>query len=356
MACPFLVDNNRFQHQKDTPLSSAVHPQLSVIPPDSPDPVTSPDNLALVASDVSDLDGSVRKVKFYRDSNSNGTLEVDTDELLGSDTDSSGGWTWTGSTAAFPLGLNRYFARAQDDAGAWSITATTAGTVDPMPNRAPTDISPSNSVVAENQPSGTAVGTFSTTDPDSGNTFTYELVSGTGSTDNGSFTISGNSLRTAVPFDYEAKNSYSIRVRSTDQGGLYIEKVFTITISQVSSSTSPVYRFWSPVYSRHFYTIDEAERDQVINNYSHVWTYEGVAYYAFTSDTGPDTLPVYRFWSGTLRTHFYTISESERDKLINGYSQIWTYEGVAFYAYAEGQQPSGTTPIYRWPAPEKMCQ
>ena len=48
--------------------------------------------------------------------------------------------------------------------------------------------------IAENQPIGTAVGTFSTTDPDAANTFTYTLVSGTGSTDNASFAIVGGKV------------------------------------------------------------------------------------------------------------------------------------------------------------------
>ena len=97
-------------------------------------------------------------------------------------------------------------------------------------NEAPTDISLSNSSVAENQPVDTAVGDFSTTDPDTGNTFTYTLMAGTGDTDNASFNISGDSLRTSEVFDYDTKNSYSIRVRSADQGGLYFEKAFTITV------------------------------------------------------------------------------------------------------------------------------
>ena len=46
--------------------------------------------------------------------------------------------------------------------------------------------------------------------------FTYTLVTGTGSTDNGSFTINGNQLKTAASFNYETKNSYSIRVCTTD--------------------------------------------------------------------------------------------------------------------------------------------
>ena len=100
-------------------------------------------------------------------------------------------------------------------------------------NSAPTDIALSASSIAENQPVGTAVGTLSSSDPDAGNTFTYSLVSGTGSTDNASFSISGNQLLAAASFDFEAKSSYSIRVRTTDQGGLPFEKVFTITVTDV---------------------------------------------------------------------------------------------------------------------------
>ena len=100
-------------------------------------------------------------------------------------------------------------------------------------NDAPTEISLSNETVAENQSIGTAVGTLSTTDPDVGNTFTYSLVSGTGSTDNASFIINGNTLQTAAMFDYEAKSSYSIRLRTTDQGGLSFEKTFTISVTDV---------------------------------------------------------------------------------------------------------------------------
>ena len=87
------------------------------------------------------------------------------------------------------------------------------------------------------------MGTFSTTDPDAGNTFTYTLVSGTGDTDNGSFTIGGNSLQTAAAFDYEVKNSYSIRVRTTDHGGLSYEQAFTITVTDVNEAptTFPVW-------------------------------------------------------------------------------------------------------------------
>ncbi len=103
-------------------------------------------------------------------------------------------------------------------------------------NSAPTDISLSNSSVGENQPSVTTVGTLNSTDPNSGNTFTYSLVGGTGSAGNGEFSISGNNLLTAASFNYEAQNSYSIRIRSTDQGGLLFEKAFVVTVTNVNEA------------------------------------------------------------------------------------------------------------------------
>lgn len=79
------------------------------------------------------------------------------------------------------------------------------------------------------------MGTFSTTDPDSWDTHTYTLVPGTGSDDNASFTIdAAGNLKTAAVFDFETKSSYSIRVRSTDAGGLWTEKVFTISVTNVN--------------------------------------------------------------------------------------------------------------------------
>ena len=103
-------------------------------------------------------------------------------------------------------------------------------------NDAPTNISASASSVAENAASGTSVGTLSGTDADAGDTFTFTLVSGTGDTDNASFTISGNTLSTAGVFDFETKSSYSVRIRITDAGGLTFEKVFTISVTDVNEA------------------------------------------------------------------------------------------------------------------------
>jgi hypothetical protein len=105
-------------------------------------------------------------------------------------------------------------------------------------NQTPTNLTLSNSNIGENQAIGTLIGNLSTIDPDSGNTFTYSLVTGTGSTDNALFAITGNQLQSNGIFDFETKNSYSIRVKTTDQGGLSYEKQLTIGISNVDEQRS----------------------------------------------------------------------------------------------------------------------
>lgn len=131
-----------------------------------------------------------------------------------------------------------YYVRATDNSGlvttdpATAPAATYSYTV--QLNQAPTDIALAPSSVAEEQPVGTTVGALSTVDPNTDNTFTYSLVSGTGSTDNATFSITGSSLKTAAVFHYVTKSSYSIRVRSTDQGGLFTEKALTVLVTSLS--------------------------------------------------------------------------------------------------------------------------
>ncbi len=100
-------------------------------------------------------------------------------------------------------------------------------------NEAPTNITLSNSTIAENLITNTTIGTLTSSDPDAGDTHTYSLVSGTGSTDNASFNISGIALRSNAVFDFGTKNTYSIRIRSTDGSGANYEKSVTITITDV---------------------------------------------------------------------------------------------------------------------------
>ncbi len=100
----------------------------------------------------------------------------------------------------------------------------------------PTNIALSSTVILENQPVGTTVGTLSSTDPDGLDTFTYSLVSGTGSTDNASFIMTDNTLKANAVFDFETKSSYSVRVRTTDQTGKWFEKVFSVSVTDLNEA------------------------------------------------------------------------------------------------------------------------
>ncbi len=160
--------------------------------------------------------------------------------VAGDGSDDNGSFSIDGSSLRITNSPNyeeksSYAVRIQTSDGTDTYSKAFTITINDI-NDAPTDISLSASSVNENVTANTVVGTFSSTDPDAGNTFTYALVAGDGATDNGSFNISGTSLRIANSPNYESKNSYSIRVRSTDQGGLQYEKAFTITINDVNET------------------------------------------------------------------------------------------------------------------------
>jgi hypothetical protein len=115
----------------------------------------------------------------------------------------------------------------------------------------PTNISLSNSSINEQLPAGTTIGTFSTTDPDVGNTFTYSFCGGA---DDASFSISGNTLRSAAVFNWVTKRSYSICVRSTDNTALSTTKTFTINVNKTTATFQDVpTNYWAWMFVERLY-------------------------------------------------------------------------------------------------------
>ncbi len=97
--------------------------------------------------------------------------------------------------------------------------------------RPPTDLTLAASPVVENSPAGTVVGSLSATDPNVGDTFTYELLSDGTALDNRYFEISGDQLLVKSGFnrDFETDPSaLSIRIRVIDSAGNTFEKSFSI--------------------------------------------------------------------------------------------------------------------------------
>jgi hypothetical protein len=89
---------------------------------------------------------------------------------------------------------------------------------------APDGLVLSRTTIAENLPPDTLIGTFTTLDPDVGDTHTYILVENPLDL----FAIVNNQLFATQTFDFEAGSQRQIRVRTTDSTGAWLERNFTI--------------------------------------------------------------------------------------------------------------------------------
>jgi hypothetical protein len=95
-------------------------------------------------------------------------------------------------------------------------------------NRTPNGATLSNDVFFAEQPSGLLVGTLQPIDYDDPNqegSYSYNLVDGPGSTDNGKFNLTGNKLETGrlIP-----EGNFSIRIRITDSSSAFAENIFQL--------------------------------------------------------------------------------------------------------------------------------
>ena len=107
------------------------------------------------------------------------------------------------------------------------IGITVAGSGANLP---PTDISLTNSSVAENSAAGTVVGALSDVDPDAGDLASFTLLDD----DGGRFAIVNGNLVVAGGLDYETAPSPQVTVRVTDSAQNTYDKTFTITVTDVN--------------------------------------------------------------------------------------------------------------------------
>jgi hypothetical protein len=120
-----------------------------------------------------------------------------------------------------------------------------------------------------------------------------------------------------------------------------------LAINDTDPDVINVYRFWSKQNGAHFYTTSEIERDSVVLKFTDFqFKFEGVGQKTYSTQKGSST-GVYRFYSKKNKAHFYTSSANERDKVMAEFSDFeWRYEGVFGYAYTTAQPNS--SPIYRF--------
>jgi len=102
-------------------------------------------------------------------------------------------------------------------------------------NDAPEAIMLEKNTILENKPEGTVVGTLTTTDPDEGDRFSYELARD-GSRDN--FKINGSNLVTKQSFNFEETATYTVTIQATDSGNESF--VGTIAVKVENENEHPI--------------------------------------------------------------------------------------------------------------------
>jgi parallel beta-helix repeat protein len=94
-------------------------------------------------------------------------------------------------------------------------------------NEAPTDVILTPNSVGEHMPVGTTVGLLAAVDPDVGRPPSFAIVGGNGQA---LFQIVDNELRTSTEFNFETQASWTVRVRATDRGGLFVERDLVVNV------------------------------------------------------------------------------------------------------------------------------
>ena len=109
---------------------------------------------------------------------------------------------------------------------------------------------------------------------------------------------------------------------------------------------NPVYRFNLVGNGTYFYTVNEAEKNFVLENFAESARFEGVAFYG-EDEARDGYIPVYRFVRDG--SFFYTASEDEKASLLQTHPE-YGFDGVGFYVPA--QEGATTDPVYRLSNPE----
>ncbi|MET0117413.1 MAG: immunoglobulin-like domain-containing protein, partial [Sedimenticola sp.] len=102
-------------------------------------------------------------------------------------------------------------------------------------NDAVTDIVVTGTAVTEGAEAGTVVSTLDAVDPDTGETFTYEIVG-----DSSLFEIVGNQVvvKEGADIDFESAESHDLTLQVTDSGGNSHQETVTINVSDVEEAVT----------------------------------------------------------------------------------------------------------------------
>ncbi|MHB1323266.1 MAG: YCF48-related protein [Coriobacteriia bacterium] len=97
-----------------------------------------------------------------------------------------------------------------------------------------------------------------------------------------------------------------------------------------ANNDQPLHRFYNKTNGSHFYTSNDAEAENVRKTWPHIYTYEGRTY-AVSTVPAPGKTTVYRFYNLRNGSHFFTASEAEAENVKKMWSHVYKYEGAAFW-------------------------
>jgi hypothetical protein len=165
----------------------------------------------------------------------------------------------------------------------------------------------------------------------------------------GNIGIGGIVYNAASPFRFivPAPNA-DLKLTMTANG---YSKVKTVPIEIKGDS---FHRFRNRNTEDCFYTASETEKNKLISQYSNIYTYEGIGCGVFKGRRS-GTVPLYRFYNKTNGAHFYTADEVEKHRLFWNYYNTWQYESIACYVYPTYAPAKYSVPLYRFYNKQRNC-
>ncbi|MDO8847993.1 MAG: Ig-like domain-containing protein, partial [Coriobacteriia bacterium] len=159
----------------------------------------------------------------------------------------------------------------------------------------------------------------------------------------GSATLNSNGSFTYTPTaSWSGTDSFTYKANdgSADSNTVTV----TITVTPGAPVTlAPVYRFYNFTNNTHFFTPSLEEANGVIANYPKVFRYEGIAYY---TNPANNTQPLYRFYNRNSSSHFYTASAQEAAHILATWPTIFQLDGQT---YSVNPAPvANSVPVYRF--------
>jgi mannan endo-1,4-beta-mannosidase len=122
-----------------------------------------------------------------------------------------------------------------------------------------------------------------------------------------------------------------------------------IATAAVPAQTRPLYRFHRNNNDSHFFTAEEDEKNIILTQFSSaIWTLQGVSHQVITNAVTYSD-PVWRLYNARARSHFYSMSRNEVIGILESSGDYFTLEGMAFRALAA--HIPGSQPVYRFYAP-----